>query len=561
MNQRMLTRLHIEDFALVDKLDLTLDTGFNVLTGETGAGKSIIVGAIAQLLGEKADKDDVRSGARLAVVEGDFQIADSPEIPARLKALGIEYEDNHITLRKEILLKGSSRNFVNGQLVTLIQLREITRYLAELFGQHSHQQLLDENNHQTFLDRFAGLTDKVAALQELFHRWESVKKELINLESRRELEKNERELFLFQKDEIEKARIQVGEESRLVAEKRILDSSRLLGEKATGILNIIEQEDNSALNMLRSCRKELAQMAGLDPALQKQMELLDNSIVNLEEFRVEMESYRASIPDDPERQETINQRLDEIYRLRKKYGGSEETVLETLQKIKSQLGAGIDIDGHIRLLQNEETRLAAQYGTDALTISARRREAAVQLAARVEKELKQLGIDSARFKYDFSCIADPEGILLDNQRLRPGPCGLETGRFLISANPGEPLKPLARTASGGEISRIMLALKAADKTRSGKYRPLLVLDEIDSGIGGFTAHAVAKKLGALSKDYQTLVITHLHQIAALSEHHYAVEKVAIGSPGRKVINIRKLNRSERQKEIRRMLSLTESSKV
>ncbi len=557
----MLTRLHIEDFALVDNLDLTLDVGFNVLTGETGAGKSIIVGAIAQLLGEKADKDDIRSGAKLAVVEGDFQIAASSEIPAKLIALGIEYGDDHIILRKEILLKGSTRNFVNGQLVTLAQLREITRYLAELFGQHSHQLLLDENNHQTFLDRFAGLTDQVAALQELFHRWESAKRELINLESRRELEKNERELFLFQKEEIEKVRIQVGEELHLVAEKKILDASRLLGEKATGILNIIEQEDNSALNMLRSCRKELSQMSGLDPTLEKQMELLDNSIVNLEEFRVEMESYRASIPDDPERQETINQRLDEIYRLKKKYGGSEETILETLQKIESHLGTRIDIDEHIGLLQNEETRLAAQYGTDALAISARRREAAVQLAARVEKELKQLGIDSARFRYDFSCIADPEGILLDNQRLKPGPCGLETGRFLISANPGEPLKPLARTASGGEISRIMLALKAADKTGSGKYRPLLVLDEIDSGIGGTTAHAVAKKLAALSTDYQTLVITHLHQIAALSENHYAVEKVAIGSPARKVISIRKLNRSERQKEIRRMLSLTESSKV
>ncbi len=556
----MLKNILIQNFALVEKLTLSFESGLNVLTGETGAGKSVIVGAISQLLGEKADKDDIRSGASLAVVEGQFDISNWPYIRKMVNALDIETADNTLTLRKEILLKGTSRNFINAQMVTLAQLREITKYLAELLGQHSHQQLLDESNHQNFLDRFAGLESDVGELRGIFNRWHTVRQELESLESRKSQEKNERELILFQKDEIEKASIRIGEEADLLAEKKILDSSRLLGEKSSSILNLLEQDDSSALSLLQACHRELTQIAALDKKLEKNVELLDTAIVNLDELRLEIESYRSSIPDDPERQEAINLRLDELFRLKKKYGGSEESILSALEKINTQLETKIDVDDRIRILRHEESALSQDYSKLALEISKSRNTASKKLSARVEKELKQLGIDSAKFAYEFIYEPNDGGIELNGRRVKPGPDGLETGRFLISANPGEPLKPLSKTASGGEISRIMLALKSIEMQTSGKYRPLLVLDEIDAGIGGQTAHAVAQKLSALAQHYQLIVITHLHQIASAGDHHFAVAKTdADDGSKRKVIIVRKLKASERKKEIDRMLSLPERS--
>ncbi len=556
----MLRRLYIENFALVDKLEITFVSGLNVITGETGAGKSLVVGAIAQLLGEKADKDDIRTGASLAVIEGAFDLPEAGVITAKLKDLSIETDDEALLLRKEILLKGSSRNFINNRMVTLSQMREITAHLAELFGQHSHQQLLNEANHLLFLDRFAGLTAAVESLREIYNRWDSVQKEWAALESRQEQEKNERELLLFQKDEIEKAKIQIGEEEILLAEKKILDSSRLLGEKSDIILSFLESDDNAVLQLLRSCRKELSLMAGLDKKLEKELALLDTAEINLDELRASLEAYRSAIPDDPERQEEINLRLDEIYRLKKKYGGSEEAVLNTFAKIQEQLNRRIDVDDRIKGLRHDADRLADEYEKKALVISRKRLESSPRLSKRVQRELRDLGIDSAKFEFEFIYDDDPAGILLENRRCKPGPAGLESGRFLISANPGEPLKPLVKTASGGEISRVMLALKAADNPATVGLSPLLVLDEIDSGIGGATAKMVGDKLSQLSRAYQLLVVTHLHQIASAGLHHYAVEKIDSGTAsGRKTVRVKKLSETERRKEIKRMIALPEKT--
>lgn len=558
----MLKRLYIGNFALVDELEISFESGMNVLTGETGAGKSIIVGAISRLLGEKVDKNDIRSGAKLAVIEGDFEITGLPEIEKKLNDFEIEYEDDKITLRKEIISNRASRSFINGQMVALAQLREITEHLAELFGQHSHQQLLDEKNHQAFLDRFASLTDNTRDLQDLYHEWQSIRQELARFESRKETERNERELLLFQKDEIGRAKIRVGEEEELLAERKILDASQLLGEKSSIVLNMLDQDDGSALGILGLCRKEFSSMTAFDKSLEKNLELLEQSIINLEEFRSEIESYISSIPDDPERQERINLRLDEIYRLKKKSGGSEESILAALRKINRQLSQKIDVDERIEILRKEERLLLEKYTSLALEISAARKKASQTLSKLVEKELRQLGIDSARFRYDFIYESDPDGIELEGRKVKPAPQGLETGRFLVSANPGEPLKPLAKTASGGEISRIMLALKAADKPQNRKHKALLVFDEIDAGIGGEAANVVAKRLSGLSDDFQVLVITHLHQIAAVSDHHLAVEKVDSKSQReRKTVTVKRLNQAEKKKEIRRMISFPEEAKV
>jgi len=558
----MLKHLHIENFALVDKLDIAFDDGLSVLTGETGAGKSIIVGAVARLLGEKADKNDIRSGTSLAVIEGDFEIGGNHDITAALDGAGIDYDGQSISLRREIILNRSSKSFINGQLVTLTQLKAVTGHMAELFGQHSHQRLLDEKNHQSFLDRFAVIVGDVDSLRQVYHDWQTAMQKLNRLEARKETEKNERELLLFQKDEIEKAKIQIGEEENLLAERKILDSAQILGEKASLILTMLDNDDNAALNILGGCRKDLNDMAALDKKLESQAELMENAIINLEELRSEIEAYISNIPDDPERLEQINLRLDEIYRLKKKYGGSEEAILGMLEQINQQLGRKIDVEEQLKMFRDDEQKLRRQYIEEAGDISRNRKKAAVKLSKVVEKELKQVGMEAARFDYDFIYEPDGEGLEFDGKRVRPNPDGFETGRFLISANPGEPLKPLAKTASGGEISRIMLALKAADKQKSKKHKILLVFDEIDAGIGGRTAGMVASRLAKLAESSQLMVITHLHQIASLGTRHYAVEKIETsGKTRRNVVSVRKLDAKERKLEIERMLSLPENSKV
>ena len=561
----MLTRLYIENFALVEKLEMDFEGGMSVLTGETGAGKSIIVGAIGKLLGEKADKDDIRSGSELTVLECDFdtsQLNDSikNDIITILNEFNIHETPGRLSLRREIHNAKPSRSFLNNQLIALNQLRRITDYLAELHGQHSHQRLLDEKNHLAFLDNYAGLTEEVDFIASLYHQWDSTKKELEHLKSRKDIERKERELLEFQKSEIEKAGVRVGEEEELLAEKRILDSSRTLAEKASVILNLLDEDERAALHLLSTCQKELSSMAVLDKSVEKTEQLIDQAVINLEELRTEIESYRSSIPDDPTRHEEINYRLDELFRLKKKYGGSEEAVLTTLKEIESRLGSNIDVEERIEYLERREMDLMKKYSNLALAVSEKRREAAEMLSAAVEKELEELGISSARIKFEFIYEPDEAGVMLGQKRVRPGPEGLESGRFLISANPGEPLKPLIKTASGGEISRIMLALKAADKKEASDKGGLLVFDEIDVGIGGMTANAVAGKLSALSKKYQLLVVTHLHQIAVLADHHFAVEKTAVKKSGRNIIGVRKLGKSERSAEIKRMVALPDKVK-
>ena len=565
----MLRRLYLENFALTDKLEIEFDSGLSVLTGETGAGKSIIVGAIARMLGERADRDDIRSGCTQAVIESDFDISGEngdnlSDIHAELDNLDIEIDSDILNIRREIFAKRSSKSYINGRLVTLGQLRRIGRYLAELYGQHSHQRLLDENNHLAFLDSFTGTTDKVEKLRWLFNNWDKTGKELEQLISNREQRKRELELLKYQKEEIEKADIRVGEETELQDEKRLLDSSQKLAGKASNILNLIDRQEPSAIEILETCRSEFSEMALIDKSLSKTGELLNQAIININELRTEIESYQSSIPDDPNRQEQINIRLDELFRLKNKYGGSEEAIIASLDRINEKIGDKLNIDDKIRSLQQQQKENFDRYYKLASEISSKRKKASKNLSKKVEQELAQLGMDKSKFQFEFRYESDTAGIEWDGKKIKPLPDGFETGRFLISANPGEPLKPLAGTASGGEISRIMLALKAAEKQNIKKpdgSGNLLVFDEIDVGIGGVTANAVAEKLDLLAQRYQLLVVTHLHQIAAKGRYHYAVKKTSQKSTGRNIITVRKLNSSERADEIKRMLALPDAIKL
>lgn len=550
----MLTRLKIENIALVDDQEILFDPGLSVLTGETGAGKSVIVNALSLVLGERAEKEYIRHGAAIAIVEAEFEIA---SLGGRYKTLYSDYlAEGTLRIRREIARDGQSKVRINNDLSTVTRLRELTAPIAEILGQHANQMLMNEDNHLLFLDYFGSLDSARESVIERFHEWQEVAANLRKTIRRREQLHSERELLLFQRDEIEKAHIEVGEEEQILQERRILDSSRSLMESAQAIQTILDGDEISVLEMLRQARTQLDDMAEVDKSLEELATQLAETDFQIEEIRRTIEQYGNSLEDNPERLEEINARLDEIYKLKKKYGGSEEAILQTLASIHEQLRDRPDIDTLIAQLEKQNEQLRKAYEKEALALSEARKSAAAYLARLVVKELGELAIDNGGFEFEFVYEDDDNGVIINGRAVRPLAVGLETGRFLFSANPGEPLKSLVRTASGGEISRVLLALKAAEKKNNKTLHPLLVFDEVDAGIGGQTANEVARKIRKLSDKRQVLVITHLHQIARLTDHHYAVCKSS-DKENRAVIRVTRLDPQGKTKELDRMIALPE----
>jgi len=552
----MLKHLKIRNIALVDSAELTFEKGLSVLTGETGAGKSVIVAALSLALGERADREFIRTGESKATVEATFDIS---AMSAQYRRDYADYTvDNNFTVEREIFSTGSSRVKINGTASSLGRLRELTAPLAEILGQHANQMLMNEENHLLFLDHFAALDSLRDEVGQLFTQWEKTQAELRRIRSRREQLTRERELLLFQKQEIEKANITIGEENQLVSERKILDSSRTLIESADDIRNMLDHEDGSALTHIRQAQKVLGKMASIDNGLEEQSRELTDISYRLDELRRFIEQYGSSVPDDPARLDQINARLDELYHLKNKYGGSEEAVLQKLREIVNKLQDRPDIDSHITGLEKENERLRVEYGEKALSLTAIRRKAADYLRKLVVKELAELAIDGAAFELQFLYEDDPDGILLDGSGVKPCAHGLESGRFLFSANPGEPLKPLVKTASGGEVSRVLLALKAAEKKNAKLLHSLLVFDEVDAGIGGQTATEVGRKLKSLAGDCQLLVITHLHQIARFADHHFVARKTP-QRDARMTISVSSLESDTIQAELDRMVALPQET--
>ncbi len=550
----MLTRLKIRNVALVDSVELAFRPGLTVLTGETGAGKSVIVTALALVLGDRSDREYVRHGAAAAIVEADFDI--SPLGPRYAKDNGDYIADGTLAVYREITADGKSKVKIRGEAATLARLNELTRPIAEILGQHANQMLMNEDNHLLFLDYFGSLDSARESVRDRFSQWEQVAAELRRVQNQREQLARERELLLFQRDEIEKADVRPGEEEKLIGEKRRLDSSRELMSAANQIQQLLDGDEVSALSLLREARKRLDDMAEIDKSLNANAGLLAEIDFQIEDLRRTIEQYGASIEDDPARLEEINARLDELYRLKKKYGGSEESIVQTLASIHSQLNDRPDIDDLVQTLSRENETRRAAYAREAVALSEARHSAAVYLSKLVKKELAELAIDNGGFEFEFQYEDHPDGIAFKDRTVKPLPHGLETGRFLFSANPGEPLRSLVRTASGGEISRVLLALKAAEKKNHKALHPLLVFDEVDAGIGGQTALEVGRKIKKLSENRQVFVITHLHQIARLADHHFAVRKSS-DKDRRAIIRVTELDPKGVAGELERMVALPE----
>lgn len=548
----MLLSIKIKNLALVEDVELHFDRGMSVLTGETGAGKSVIVTALSMALGERADKDSIRHGANEANIEARFS-ADSMS-PQYKKDFAEYLKEGQFVVSREIARDGTSKVRLNNVTIPLNRLRELTYPLAEILGQHANQVLLNETNHLGFLDSFSQvehLREEVAAV---YHEWSRTESEYASVQRSRQQLMDERELLLFQKDEIEKAKVRPGEETELLAQRKLLDSARSLMVSADRIQNVLDGEMQSVIAQLRFARKEAERMAEIDPYLEKSASQLAEADFLIEDIRRSFEQYGAGIQDDPSKLEEINNRLDEIYRLKKKYGGSEQSILDAHAHISERLAQRPDTDKLIDYLEKETTRLKKVYAEKATTLSEVRKKGADYFRKLVVKELSGLAMEHAAFEVDFVYEPDKAGIPMGDATVKAQPHGLESCRFLFSANAGEPLKSLVKTASGGEMSRVLLAIKAAEKKNAKLTHSLLVFDEVDAGIGGTTATEVGKKLARLAENGQVLVITHLHQIARLADHHFVAEKNR-SKAARAVIQVKKLDHDGIKAELERMIAL------
>lgn len=581
----MLKELHIRDFAIIDELHLTFPPGFTALTGETGAGKSIIVDAVELVLGSWADTTVIRAGADQALVETTFLL--EPERRRALQPLleqeGLEGDSpDLLLLAREVRREGRNICRVNGRAVTLTLLREVAEGLVDIHGQSEHLSLLQVRNHLDLLDRYGDLWPLRNQVGNLTARVRAVRKE------RAELERDERELaqrmdlLQYQIDEIEAAGLEPGEEEKLSEERvRLANAEQIkaLLDKTLKALEDGSEKRPAALDLLGVAVRALENLAKIDSAHEPNLNEAEELNYRLQDLTTTLRDYLDQVEYNPRRLAYVEERLDLIHRLERKYGASIPEVLEHARQARKELEDITHSEERIEKLQAEELELLKQLGRVALALSLRRREAGEALARNVERELQDLRMEGARFGIDFQWREEPEGVpvgqleiedprlqaamaTLESERVAFDASGVDRVEFLVSPNPGEPLKPMVKIASGGETSRLMLALKTvlsrADET------PTLVFDEIDQGIGGRVGATVGEKLWNLTLGgrsgtlpHQVLCVTHLPQLAGFGDKHLKVKKEVTG--GRTVTRISPLEGSERVGELAQMLGASGES--
>jgi DNA repair protein RecN (Recombination protein N) len=533
----MLTELRIRNFAIIETLALPLARGFNVLSGETGAGKSIIVGALGLLLGERASTDLIRSGADRATVEGVFDVSDRPELVAMLDERGIDADESLVVLKREIVAAGRARAWVNGTTVNAGILAEIGRHLVNLHGQHEAQTLLDPDAQRRILDAFAGATEQAAAVRDAHDAWSSARRQIADLLRRRADAEKRADYLRHVVNEIEGARLVEGEDARLEEDARRLENAEELRELASGISANIEGDEGTVLERLAQVERLLASIQRIDPNLARLQELYDAAYYNLEALSREMSDYESSVELDPARLDEVRRRRDLLFRLTKKYGATLGDVIETGRAARAELdlvdSAGLDL----RALEEREREADRTLRERAGTLTAARTAAAERLGAAVDDVLPDLGMPDGHF---FATLLPTREV---------GPDGAESVEFRVSLNVGHEERPLARVASGGELSRVMLALKTI-LARLDRV-PTLIFDEVDAGIGGRVGLQVGETMRRVASYHQVFAISHLPQIAARAHHHILVSKGARG--GVTTADVTVLDGDPRVTEIARML--------
>ncbi|HUO51364.1 MAG TPA: DNA repair protein RecN [Gemmatimonadaceae bacterium] len=533
----MLQELRIRNFAIIDALTLPLAGGFNVLSGETGAGKSIIVGALALLLGERASADLIRTGADKATVEGAFDAAGREDLIALLDARGLETDGGTVVLKREIAASGRTRAWVNGGAVTASVLAEVGRALVNLHGQHEAQSLLDPESQRRILDAFGGATDIAARVRTAHETLAAVAREIEQLTRRRADAERRADYLRHVVKELDDAKLAAGEEAQLEEEARRLEHADELRSLASGMAAALEGDESATLAQLGHVQRQLAAIQRIDPSLARLQEMFDAAFYALQELARELDGYAAGVDLDPARLERVQARRDLLFKLLKKHGPTVEAALETLASARAELelvdGAELDL----RELEARRESARGALSAAAAELTARRREAAARLAREVDALLPELGMPDGRFRAELVPHAELAAT------------GAEDVEFRVALNVGHDARPLARVASGGELSRVMLALKTILARLDAV--PTLVFDEVDAGIGGAVGLQVGDTMRRVAAAHQVLAITHLPQIAARAHHHIVVSKGARG--GITTADTRVVSGEERVAEIARML--------
>jgi DNA repair protein RecN (Recombination protein N) len=537
----MLVELVVENYAVVERVRVRFHQGLNLLTGETGSGKSIVVGALGLLLGGRTDSGVIRTGADRARVAGIFEPPSTPACRELLEQTGIELEDNELLVEREIQASGKSRAFLGSRPVSVSLLRELSPHLGDIHGQHDQQELFSTASQLQMLDRYAGAGDLLERIAAVWREHRACSAELEELDRGEQEKLRLADLWSFQKREIEDAGLSEGEDEVLDQERRVLLNITRLREHAAAAYETLYESPSAAVALVRQARRRMDEIARIDTGLESAAAALEPAEIAIREVALSLSSYLDKLEADPQRLDQIESRLAAIDKLKRKYGATLPEVLAYLADVRARLAA-IETAGERReQLARRRTELARVYETVAADLSRLRQDAAQRLEREVERELASLAMGGTVFRVEFT-TGDWTAQ------------GVDRVHFLVSPNAGEQLRPLEKTASGGELSRLALALKTclAATDGSGGTLRTLVFDEVDAGIGGATAEAVGRRLKRLSLTNQLLCVTHLPQIAAFADHHFAVGKRESG--GRTLATLEELDMTARTKEVGRMLS-------
>jgi DNA repair protein RecN (Recombination protein N) len=537
----VLLELLVENYAVVERVRVRFHSGLNLLTGETGSGKSLVVDALGLLLGGRASAEMVRSDTDRARISGIFEAPRGNACQRLLDKAGVEIEDGEILIEREVLAGGKSRCFLGNRPITATLLRELAPFLGDIHGQHEQQQLFSAEAQRELLDDFAGAAELCDRVAGLFHLWEQLRSELENLNRSEQEKLRLADLWSFQRKEIDSAGLNPGEDKQLENERAVLKNVAKLQENANAAYSALYDAPESASSQIRIALKKLEDLSRIDGSLLPLLDALKPAAIGVDEVSSAMRDYLDRLEADPTRLEEVESRLAAIDRLKRKYGSSLEEVLAFLANVRSQLEA-IETAGDRRVkLEQQMAQASEAYRAAAAALTERRKAASKKLAEKVAKELASLALENAIFRIEVQPSSWSED-------------GADRAIFLISANAGEEPRTLDKVASGGELSRIALALKTSvgHTARENGVQRTLVFDEIDTGIGGRVAEAVGRRLKKLSASSQVLCVTHLAQVAGFADHHYFVEKREV--KGRTIAEVEELTGAARTREIGRMLS-------
>ena len=545
----MLRELHIKDFAIIHNLRVQFDENLNILTGETGAGKSIVIGALGLLLGERADMDFIRTGQETASVEGLFHCENYRDVLSFLEQAGIELCEDQLLLKRVVSRSGRNKIYINGSLSTLAMLKEIGNRLVDIHGQHQHQLLLHPENHIEVYDSFNKLSPIRDKYKEFYVKLQKCQTELNALHQNERENLQKKDLFEFQMKEIDDACLTEAEEDDLKKERVILHNADKLYQASNQSYEELYSADDSIIERLNRVLEELSSIADYDESIKKILKEVKPSLFLLEESSNALRDYSGQIVINPEKLSEIEDRLAEISELKRKYGNTLREILAYRKKIGKEYNAIAYSNETLEELNKEIAIMKKDLAKAAVSLAENRENLVKKFETVMVNELRQLSMDGVMFKVNFSYKKDENSFIkYCGMQVSFSENGIGTLEFLISPNPGEEPRPLAKIASGGELSRIMLSLKnllAAQDTV-----PIMIFDEVDSGIGGKIAETVGLKLKRISQNKQVFCITHLTQIASLKGAHYRIEKETL--KGRTVTTIRRLSESERVDEVARM---------